>query len=261
MERDAKRDRRVQFEVETLEGRRLMSTGLGPGIKFDHVAHRHLPVQPSIVAVVATDPHERGTITISGKTSPKVEVILALLNGGTIEKTVWSNGSGRFDHTFAVGYHRRAPKSVPGNSALTAMVTRRPDANGIVTISGKTYPEAKVTLDPRGNGAPEQTIKADAEGRYTFTFHVGFGKTRVHLYAVAPPPAAAMLPTSTLLTVNRPIVHHPVGTSGSPETQSQGGSQLPANSGLVSAINDWDNADLAVRNTLLLDDGYYDTWI
>ena len=263
MERETKRDRRTQFELEPLEGRRLMSAGLGPVIKFDHIEHRHLPAQPSIVAVVATDAHESGTITISGKTSPKVEVILALLHGGTIEKTVWSNASGRFHHTFAVGYHpHQAPKTVPlpGKSALTAAVTRRPDANGSVTISGKTYPKANVTLDAQTDGAIEQTVEADTEGQFKFTFQVGFGKTPVRLTARAAPPDASMLPISTTLTVTRPFVYYPLGTSGSSQTQSQGGSQFPANSGLVSELNGLGNAKFAVDHSLLPDNSLIWTW-
>jgi hypothetical protein len=140
-------------------------------------------------------------------------------------------------------------------------VTRRPDAHGTITISGKTYPEARVTLDPPGDGAPEQTVKADAQGDYTFTFQVGFGKTRVRIDAEAPPPAAAMLPISTTLIVNRPRLVVPSGTSGSPETQSQGGSQLPANSALASAIDGWGRARFAVDNSLLLDGGNSFGWI
>jgi hypothetical protein len=259
MERETKRYRRAQFELETLEGRRLMSAGLGTGIKFDHVEHRHLPVQPSIAAVVAADPKAKGTITIVGHTSPGAKVILALLDGRIFENTVRSNASGRFRHTFAVGYHpHQAPKtvSVAGKGALT-VGTRGPDMNGSVTIYGKTFPEAKVTLDPKADGAIEQTVKADDQGRFQFTFQVGFGKTRVGLIARAAPPAASMLPISTTLTVIRHPVDPSPGTSGSSQTPSQGGSQLPINPGLLSAFDNLSNDFFAVNNTLLPDGGYY----
>jgi hypothetical protein len=222
-----------------------------------------MPVQPSMAAVVAAAPSARGTITITGTTSPRAKVILALLDGRIFENTVWSNASGRFRHTFAVGYHpRQAPKTVPvpGKSALTAAVTRRPDANGSVTISGKTYPKANVTLDPQTDGAIEKTVEADAQGQFQFTFQVGFGKTPVRLTARAAPPDASMLPISTTLTVTRPFVYYPLGTSGSSQTPSQGGSQFPANSGLVSELNGLGNAKFAVDHSLLPDNSLIWTW-
>jgi hypothetical protein len=216
-----------------------------------------------MAAVVAAAPNLRGTISISGTTSPRAKVILALLDGRIFENTVWSNAGGRFHHTFAVGYHpHRAPKTVPltGNSALTAEVTRGPDGNGSVTVRGKTLPRANVTLDPQTDGASEQFVKADAQGQFQFTFQVGFGRTPVRLSAVAAPPAAAMLPISTTLMVTRPFVYYPLGTSGSSQTQSQGGSQWPANYGLVSEINGLRNARYAVEHSLLPDNSLIWSW-
>jgi hypothetical protein len=264
MKSETRYDRRARFEVEALEGRRLMSAGLGPEVKFQHVEHGHVPVQPSIAAVVAADSTASGTITISGKTSPHAKVILALLDGRIFENTVWSNASGRFHHTFAVGYHpHQAPKTlpVPGKSALTAAVTSGPNENGSVTLRGKTFPMATVTLDPQADGEIEQTVKADARGRFQFTFQVGFGRTTERLTARAAAPAASMPPISTTVTVYRPFVYYPLGTSGSPQTQPQGGSHWPADSGLVSELNGLRNAKYAIEHSLLPDNSLIWTWV
>jgi hypothetical protein len=87
----------------------------------------------------------------------------------------------------------------PAAPAITAGVTAGPDANGSVTISGQTYPRAKVSLDLQADGTIEQTAKANSQGQFQFTFTVGFGSTPVRLSATAHGHKAS----STTLTVNR----------------------------------------------------------
>src|SRR4051794_14152835 len=55
--------------------------------------------------------------------------------------------------------HARKKPPKPVNPATPATVTAGPDANGSVTLSGKTYPKAKVNLDLQANGTIEQTAK------------------------------------------------------------------------------------------------------
>jgi hypothetical protein len=83
--------------------------------------------------------------------------------------------------------------------AITAVVAAGPDANGSVTILGRTYRRAKVSLDVQADGTIEQTTKANAKGQFHFTFTVGFGGTPVRLFATA----HGHRPTSITLTVNR----------------------------------------------------------
>ncbi len=83
--------------------------------------------------------------------------------------------------------------------AITASVVSGPDANGVVTVAGKTYAKAKVKLDIGATGKVEQTVKANKHGLFQFTFPVRFGSTRIRLSATA----AGHKPTSTILTVNR----------------------------------------------------------
>jgi hypothetical protein len=83
--------------------------------------------------------------------------------------------------------------------AITAVVAAGPDANGSVTIVGRTYRRAKVSLDLEADGTIEQTTKAKAKGQFQFTFTVGFGSTPVRLFATA----HGHRPTSIALTVNR----------------------------------------------------------
>src|SRR5581483_11808757 len=60
---------------------------------------------------------------------------------------------------------------------ITATVTAGPTSSGSVTVSGKTFAKAKVTLDIGANGSIDQTVKASKSGLYTFTFNVGFAST------------------------------------------------------------------------------------
>jgi hypothetical protein len=92
----------------------------------------------------------------------------------------------------------RALARVP-RIAITGVVTAGPDANGSVTITGQTYRRARVSLDLQADGTIEQTTRADAAGRYQFTFTVGFGGTPVRVSATAHGHRA----TSLTLTVNR----------------------------------------------------------
>src|SRR4051794_29456869 len=59
---------------------------------------------------------------------------------------------------------KKAPKP-----AMTAPVVAGPDALGAVTVSGRTRAKAKVKLDIGADGSIEQTVKADAKGRFHFT--------------------------------------------------------------------------------------------
>jgi hypothetical protein len=93
---------------------------------------------------------------------------------------------------------------------ITATVTAGPGASGVVTISGKTYPKAKVTLQIVSTGASQPVVKASTKGLYQVTFTVGFGSTKVQLSATAPGKKA----TSTTLTVSRPDTVPPVVTLG-----------------------------------------------
>lgn len=89
---------------------------------------------------------------------------------------------------------KKTPK--PG---ITASVVSGPDANGLVTVAGKTYARAKVKLQVGATGSIEQT-KANKHGQFQLTFTVGFGSTPVQLSATA----AGHKRTSTVLNVNRP---------------------------------------------------------
>jgi hypothetical protein len=166
MEHELRRDRRARLEVQPLEARELMSAGSVTGIEtryLEHLKHRHLEHRQ----VHATAPQPSGT----------------------------------HSNLKAVGFSGhdplRALAKVP-NPAISAAVTG-PDANGSVTISGRTYRRAKVSLDLQADGTIEQTAMANSRGQFQFTFTVGFGSTPVCLSATAHGHKA----TPTTLTVNR----------------------------------------------------------
>jgi hypothetical protein len=89
---------------------------------------------------------------------------------------------------------------------ITAAVTAGPSSSGLVTISGKTYAKASVTLQVVSTGATQPVVKASTKGVYQISFTVGYGNTLVQLTAKAP----GHKPTSTTLTVNRPDTVPPV---------------------------------------------------
>ena len=104
---------------------------------------------------------------------------------------------------------KRKPKPPPKPN-ITATVTAGPSASGLVTVTGKTYAKAKVTLEFVATGAALPRVKANAKGVYRISFTVGIGSTLVKLSATAP----GHKPTSTTLTVNRPDTVPPVLTLG-----------------------------------------------
>jgi hypothetical protein len=188
MERETRRDRRARCELETLEGRKLMSAGSAPGMKPGQIERRQL---------LATDPQpaEIKSIPMAVRLSdhPPLRALTRV--------------------------HK------PAKRAITAVVTAGPDANGSVTISGRSYPGANVSLDLQADGTIEQTVKADAKGRFQFTFTVAFGSTPVRLSATA----HGHRPTSTTLTVDctQPPANLLVGTFG--YTYSEYGGEIVTN--------------------------------
>jgi hypothetical protein len=95
---------------------------------------------------------------------------------------------------------KKAPKP-----AMTASVVVGPDTRGAVTVSGQTRAKAKVKLDIGADGSIEQTVKADAKGRFQFTFAVGFGATPVRLTLAQ----KGKRPPSALLVVIRTVLPPP----------------------------------------------------
>jgi hypothetical protein len=159
MNRETRRDRRARPAPETLEGRELMSVAALPAIRPGH--HEHRPVHPT-----TPRPHR----------APSIPEPLTNFDPIPI----------------------RALARVP-RSAITAVVTAGPDADGSVTITGQTYHRAKVSLDLGADGTIEETTRADAKGGFKLTVTVGFGSTPVRLSATAHGHRA----TSVILTVNR----------------------------------------------------------
>jgi hypothetical protein len=144
MERETRRDRRARFELETLEGRKMLSAGLTPGISPGHFEHRNLlPTAPRPNSLDST-PDAAGH-----SERPPLRV------------------------------QARVPRPAP--PAITAAVTAGPDVNGFVT--GQTFRRAKVSLDIQAGGAVEQTNRADPRGRFAFNLAVGPGSTLFRLTA------------------------------------------------------------------------------
>jgi hypothetical protein len=121
-----------------------------------------------------------------------------------------------------VGHHpHHAPKKhpLPVKPAITAQVIAGPTDNwditvpslafvpGLVVISGRTYPRAKVSLDGRGIGRWNYHTTANAKGKFSLSLTVDYGNTTVLVSATAPGHKVA----STTLTVNRPLppANHP----------------------------------------------------
>jgi hypothetical protein len=172
---ETRRDRRARFALETLEGRTLLSAGSRPWSKPDHLEHRPLFA-----------------------TAPPPSVINSIPTAGR-----------HFDRPRLTAL-KGMPK--PVQPAITAAVTAGPDAIGSVTISGRTYRRAKVSLDLQANGSSEQTARANAKGQFQFTFTVGFGSTPVRLFVTA----HGHRPTSITLTVNR-TEPPPIPSPGTPQ--------------------------------------------
>jgi hypothetical protein len=145
MKRETRQNRRARLEVQTLEGRELMSAGLVTAINPGHIEHRHLHPR-------APRPHHNHPIP-------------APLHS--------------FDNP-----PLRAPAGVPeaATTAITASVTA-PNGNGSVTLTGQTYRRAKVSLQV--NGTNVQTTRSTRSGQFGFTFTVGPGSTTVVVSATA----------------------------------------------------------------------------
>jgi hypothetical protein len=227
VERKTRHDRRARFELEALEGRKVMSAGSGTGINLEHLeSHQLLVAAPQQVEI------------------------------SSIPKAV---------HLSVHHPLKTLEASKPEKPTITAAVTAGPRANGSVTISGRTFPKARVSLALQADGTIERTVKANALGKFHFTLAVGFGSTPMRLVATAPGHRAA----STTLTVNRirPLATHPpappsttnqaVGgatnqTVGGTNNQAMGGgSQLLTDFGPVSAANGWADDWLALEYTLV----------
>jgi hypothetical protein len=145
VKRETRHDRRARLEVQTLEGRELMSAGLVTGINPGHVEHRHLHPRA---------PRPQHNHPIPTRLHPFDNPPLRAL--------------------------ARVPK--PATPAIAGTVTA-PDGNGSVTLTGQTYRRAKVSLQV--NGTNVQTTRSNAKGMFQFTFTVGPGSTTVGLSATA----------------------------------------------------------------------------
>jgi hypothetical protein len=221
VERKTRRDRRARFDLEALEGRKVMSAGSGTGINLEHLESRRL---------LAAAPQQVEISSI-----PKAVHLSAHHPLLTLE----------------------APK--PVKPAITAAVTG-PHANGSVTFSGRTFPKAKVSLVLQAGGTIERTVKANAVGQFHVTCTVGFGSTPVRLVATAPghratsttltvtrirPPVT--LPPAPPSTTNQTVGGATSQTVGGTTNQTTGGiGQLLTDFGPFSAANEWSKAFEAV---------------
>jgi hypothetical protein len=150
MERKTRRDRRVSFELEPLEGRKLMSVGSGPGnqlvqlgSRLPHATaeqpveirsipmavqrvghHPHHAPKPAITAAVTASPDANGSVIIAGRAFPKAKV--SLFANGTTVQTVRANAKGQYQFSFAVGYGStplRVSATAPGHKAASTTLT------------------------------------------------------------------------------------------------------------------------------------------
>jgi hypothetical protein len=245
MNRETRRDRRARLAPETLEGRELMSVATLPAIRPVHHHHRH--VHP-------TTP------------GPQVAFISQFQPG-------W------------IDPHLALAQATGPRSAFRGVEIDGPDPKGSVTIFGKTYRRATVTLDLGANGTNEKTVQADARGRFTITVTVGFGTTPLRLAETARGHRAASLTQTEYWS--RPQVLTPPGTpsttssnspgtSGSSPTGTQGNSSpgtsgssqtgfqvgnLPLWEQIAYDQAQWENGSLAVGDAMQLGDEYVYQWI
>jgi hypothetical protein len=207
--------RQARLDLEILEGRALLSARLGFGMTLGHLGTRQLFAsvwRPSQMSSLQETARHLGP--------PPIRALMMV------------------------------PR--PGIPAITAAVTAGPDSNRAFTISGRTYPWARVGLDLQADGTIEQTTKASSRGLYSFKDSFDFGMTAVRVSETAPGHWA----NSTILMVNgaQSPVTVPTGTSQPPVTVPTGTSGNVNDPGIFqlfsSASSGWANDQLAVDNSL-----------
>ncbi len=85
-------------------------------------------------------------------------------------------------HSSAIVHHLAKPKAKkPKVPNIPLSLASGPDANGVVTVKGKTYAKAKVLVDFNADGSIDTRIKADKKGNFTVQLQVGYGASQLQV--------------------------------------------------------------------------------
>jgi hypothetical protein len=241
MRRETKCDRRARVGLESLEGRELMAAGPGPWMRLAALEHQVL------IAAAELPGQFRATL---------MEV--RLFNQSLLRASRSA--------------HRPVHRAINFGSAAVDK------ANGSVTLTGFTYPGAKVRLDRLPGRTIERTDWADASGRFQITIPIDLAGTPVRVVATARGHRAAStivtpkqlpstlvgLPSPETPSVGVPVpATPPPTTTPTPVGVPPGSTQVPATGSAgdaygseqasYAAINDLYNFKFAIDNSLLPD--------